>query len=124
MWETRHPETIKSSIFEEMRKLGANYAEAHYSGGNDEGGVESLDLFRDIPGEDDKTERIKVAVPDSEHFGWEHPLWRDFDDLLSLEFGTWAGDFTAFGTVIADLRENKITRSGEMSHYESDGDEW
>lgn len=114
MWETRSKESIKDSIFAQLRELGADYAEAGYEGGNDEGGVNDVAIYRHL----DEKERVEVALP--EGFGWESALHRDLDDLLSLDFGTWAGDFSASGTVYADLREQRIWREGVISSYEED----
>ena len=39
----------------------------------------------------------------------------------ATEFGSWAGEFSAYGTLFADTVTGKVTRSGEMqSGYDSD----
>lgn len=116
MWTTRSKEAIKASIFETLRSLNADYAEVDYSGGNDEGGVDDIVIYRHIEGADGE-ERLKLELPHE-----ESRLDHDFNELLSLDFGTWAGEFEAWGTVYADLRQNKVWRSGSQSVMEEDSD--
>lgn len=117
MWpfEEVDAEKTKTSIFEEMQKLGADYAEARYSGGNDEGGVDDVSIYRHVEG----GERLQLELPESADY-YDSPIRVAFDDLLSIDFGTWAGEFEAYGTVYADLRERKIWREGEVTTYASD----
>ena len=122
----------KASLFNVMREHGVNRVEAHYSGGNDEGGVQSLEVLQDPDGKD-------LPKPDSwitrdprrgeELSPWQvrdgkvheyHPLWEALDKMLSTEFGSWAGEFSAYGTLTADIKENLVQRVGEMSSYDSD----
>lgn len=128
------PVSIKSTIFSEMEKLGADYMEAGYSGGNDEGGVDDVQLFRRAaPRKRKNVEEMKVAgkltrmeriaLPPPGYLDYEHPLHEAIDSLLSIDFGTWCGEFHAYGTVIADLRTRTVTREGSQSteSWESDG---
>lgn len=117
MRETRSVQELKDAIFAGMKELGADYAEASYSGGNDEGGVDDVALYRHV-----EDERIEVATPTN--FGWDSPLFEALNDLLSIEFGTWAGDWSAHGTVFADLRQDRIWRRGEMSSYDPDNEDY
>lgn len=123
----------KQKLFEEMRKVGASRLEAHYSGGNDEGGVDSIDVLVN-----DKAEAIPVPemwtarAPKEGEMAWNkdgmvheyNPLFEAVDAMLTTEFGSWAGDFSAYGTLFADLKENRVWRSGEMSSYDEDGQEY
>lgn len=111
-----NPETITQRLLEELTKLGAVRMEARYSGGNDEGGVDDIHLFgpedqtvetpsswslrKPEPGEDVPWYRNKDGMVSE-----PHPLWVAADDLLSTEFGTWAGDFSAYGTLHANVQE-------------------
>jgi hypothetical protein len=45
---TRSVASLKAAILSRLRELGATRMEAHYSGGNDEGGVDSIDVFRPV----------------------------------------------------------------------------
>jgi hypothetical protein len=42
-------------------------------------------------------------------------LYRLVDDLLEGEFGTWAGEFSAHGTVFATVSDGRVWREGETS---------
>lgn len=126
--------TAKSALFEEMRKVGASRLEASYSGGNDEGGVDGIEKLLDaegnaleIPGawiereprDDDPAYRIREGKVNE----W-HPLYEAADGMLSTEFGSWAGEFSAHGTLFADLKENRVWRDGSQSSYDVDGQEY
>ena len=100
----------KSKLFSVMRDHGISYLEASYSGGNDEGGVDEIEVMRD-----DRGELVTI-----EKLNWQHPLTEACDRMLSTEFGSWAGDFTAHGKLYADMKEDKVWRSGEMSSYSPD----
>lgn len=100
----------KGKLFTAMREHGIDYLEARYSGGNDEGGVDEIEVMKDSRGETVTIEKLN----------WEHPLTEAVDGMLSTEFGSWAGDYTAYGTLFAKVSENKVWRSGQMSGYTDD----
>lgn len=104
----------KRKLFDAMQECGVAYLEARYSGGNDEGGVDEIETLKDSRGE-------TVTI---DNIGWEHPLWEAVDGVLATEFGTWAGDFSAYGTLTADLKTGKVSRAGEMSSYAGDSHEY
>src|SRR5574338_968473 len=104
----------KSNLLESMRKHGVAYLEARFSGGNDEGGVDEVSVMRDAAGND-------VELP---NMGWEHELQEACDAMLSTEFGTWAGDFSAYGTLTADLKTGKVSRAGQVSGYTDDSNDY
>jgi hypothetical protein len=91
-----------------LRNLGAGYMEAEYSGGGDEGGVEQITLYRKRsavlypPGVD----RIALELEPS------HPLWRAVDAFLATEYWSWAGDFSASGTLYALLAKKRVWVDG------------
>lgn len=126
--------TAKSNLLEELRKTGGVRLEAGYSGGNDEGGVTDVRVL-DANGE-------KIDVPDQitrarreGDSDWmvgedglvhdSHPIWEAADEMLSTEFYSWAGEFSAWGTLYATLPDGKVWREGEMqSGYDSDRAEY
>lgn len=112
----RSIDVLKAAIFEEMVKLGADVAQADYSGGNDEGGVDGVSLFRYAV--DANGERKLEQISNVDHY--EHPLHLAFDELLGHDFGSWAGEYQAEGTVTANLIEQTITREGQMQTYDTD----
>lgn len=104
-------EENKAKLFAAMKEHGVSYLEAHYSGGNDEGGVDEVEVLKDASG----------GLVTIESMGWQHPIQEACDRVLSGEFGTWAGDFSASGRLYADMKENKVWRSGSTSTYIDDG---
>ena len=58
-----------------------------------------------------------VRVFDAEVGDWDDDdsLYRLVDDLLEGEFGTWAGEFSAHGTVFATVADGRVWREGEQS---------
>lgn len=113
----------KSKLFEEMRKVKASRIEAGYSGGNDEGGVNDIRVL-DAAGEPMfvNPERTEGGYA---NLDWQHPLLLAADAMLSVDFGSWAGEFEAYGTLYADVKENKVWREGSIqSGYDSDSNEY
>ena len=124
------PTRTKNTLFDLMAQHGASKLEASYSGGNDEGGVGSLQLL-DAAGEKLETPEMWITRTPKEgerayhHDGLiheYHPLYEAVDNVLSLEFGTWAGDFNAYGTLYADATTREVRREGSISHEEYDDD--
>lgn len=113
------PSGAKARLFTEMGNVGASRIEAHYSGGNDEGGVTSIQVLN-AGGE------IMFANESGQSdLDYEHPLFQAADDMLSVEFGSWAGEFSAYGTLYADFKQHKVWREGEMqSGYDADSHEY
>lgn len=121
----------KVHLLRAVREAGAVRLEADYSGGNDEGGVNGIRIW-DAKGEeltapdsftqrDPKPGDSEWAIRDGKVSEY-HPLWQAADDMLATEFGSWAGEFSAYGTLFVDTVEGKVTRSGEVqSGYDSDG---
>lgn len=118
----------KIALMEELKKAGAVRMEAHYSGGNDEGGVDDLKLFNEAEKEITAPERGQYRDPvgDERGFGPNgqvyvyDSLWQAADDMLSTEFGSWAGEYSAYGVLHANLKEDKVWRDGQMSSYDDD----
>lgn len=127
--------TAKANLLAALRDTGGVRLEADYSGGNDEGGVTNIRVF-DKKGE-------KIDVPDTilrprkaSDGSWVkndangmvqdyHPLWQAADEMLSTEFYTWAGEFSAWGTLYATTADGKVWREGEIqSGYDSDRAEY
>jgi hypothetical protein len=94
------PQVYVRQCIDELTKLGAVRLEATYSGGNDEGGVDEIQIFN--------------AADEALAFegNWEHPLQEAANDLLSTEFYTWAGEFYAYGTLHVDVVTGKARREG------------
>lgn len=105
----------KTDSMAALRKRNAVKANAHYSGGNDEGGVDEIVLVL----KDGTTETIhpQYAKWDRET-GKQIPLTREeeaINDLFELlaspvynEYGSFAGDFHCHGVVVYDVEENTV----------------
>jgi hypothetical protein len=104
------PVAITRRLVNEMTRLRAGRLEADYSGGNDEGGVQGIHLF----GRDGN--RIEGS------YSWDSPIWALADELLSTKYGSWAGDWSAYGTLIVDAREHRAWTEGQLQVYEADED--
>jgi hypothetical protein len=113
--------SAKVVLLDAVREAGAVRLEADYSGGNDEGGVNEIRIFdakgEALPVPDSWVER-DPKPGDSE---WAiragkvseyHPLWAAADAMLSTEFGSWAGEFSAWGMLFADIKEDRVWRDG------------
>lgn len=104
-------EGAKQKLFAAMKEHGVSYLEASYSGGNDEGGVDEVEILKDADGG-------SITI---ENMAWEHPIHEACDSVLGTEFGSWAGEFTAYGRLYADMKEGKVWRTGQQSSYHDDG---
>ena len=107
-------EENKAKLFAVMKEHGVSYLEAYYYGGNDEGGVQEVEVLKDASG----------GTITIESMGWQHPIQEACDRVLSGEFGTWAGDFSASGRLYADMKENKVWRAGQQSVDQADSNEY
>lgn len=101
------PKAITRGLLVVIEKLGATRMEASYSGGNDEGGVDQIRLFNG---------QTPVEAPDD-----EHPLWEFADNLLSTEYGTWAGEFHASGILHANVNGKRAWTEGTYETYDDTG---
>ena len=120
----------KVELLRVVREAGATRLVASYSGGNDEGGVDGIVLIdaegKEMPTPDQWIERdpkpgdSEWAIRDGKVSEF-HPLWAAADAMLETEFGSWAGEFSAYGQLVADTVTGKVTRTGEIqSGYDSD----
>lgn len=110
------PQTATRECIRAMAEFGAVKLEASYSGGNDEGGVDGIKLFN-AKGEEVPAPEMWIQDPTAPaDRPWEgskyHPLFQAADNILETEYGTWAGEFTAWGTLYVDAAQNKAWREG------------
>jgi hypothetical protein len=106
------PQRYVDVLTDAMRQLGAVKLVASYQGGNDEGGVQDITSLLDANGNEIETANLT----------WDGPLWRAADDVLTTKFGSWSGDWSAFGELICDLNEGRCYTEGVMSAWNEDTD--
>jgi hypothetical protein len=104
----------KGELFSVMRQHGVNFLDASYSGGNDEGGVDEIEVMKDDRGE-------PVTI---ENLHWLHPLKQAVDSMLSPDFGSWAGEFSAHGHLFADVSAGRVWREGSYEVPQDTGGNW
>lgn len=115
------PREYAAKVLEQLSLLGAEFMWATYEGGNDEGGVTGIVLYRSVVqdnlSEPGGIDEIQLPTP----LTWESALWRATDELLSTEFGTWAGDYSAEGCVYAIASQKRVWSDGTEMVRSDDG---
>lgn len=106
----------RPEVFAELASRGADRAVVSFSGGNDEGGPDSIALqrgdeeIRTLPtwaGEGDTAAKADAQLADA------------LSDPIFEEYGTFAGDFDVTGEVIWDLDGETVAMvRDERSEYE------
>ena len=112
----------KNQVFALLSARGAHKAVLRYNGGNDEGGVDSITLHFPI-GEGQFNE---VDLPTAWQAGGED---RELAELLEApvdaKYGSWAGDFSAYGTLTWDCDARTVVMDDyEQSEYANTREEW
>ena len=121
---------------------GATLAVIGYSGGNDEGGADSVTLYKgtvtgrtfvekhfgsygsELP---EGFEKLEYEDPEAWDENYDNRNAKSIvgqaDQLLSGEFGTWAGEFSAYGALYVIPGKNEVWRKGtyEVSSGDEDG---
>jgi hypothetical protein len=118
-----------AEVFRRIREWGAARAVVEFSGGNDEGGADSIVLY-DREGEmigevhghyagghwDPEKGRF-VEVPPTPEQRIEAELAEALEGPVYEEYGGFAGDFSVSGRVTWDAQTGKVSMSGEESEY-------
>jgi hypothetical protein len=115
-------------ILAKMEEFGISHIEASYSGGNDEGGINS------VMATDDKGTPVELTedrfIDTGETWGNGQPrmtyneaaLKSLLDSLLSTKYLSWAGDFEAHGTLYVSLKERRAWTQGEETTWQEESD--
>ena len=116
-FETRTNQQIIDECVEAMKALGAVRLEGEYSGGNDEGGIEIMRLFGpndvEIECPPHSTQVPDERSPSGFRFEYdESGIWAKADKVIGLEFGSWAGEFNAWGTLIVNADDRTARYDG------------
>lgn len=99
-----------------LEARGAVLLAADYSGGGDEGGVQQITLYatveRDGDGEPqlDHPRADQVILPYTGD--WNDPLWERCDRILSTPYGSWCGDYSAWGVLYIDVAKRRCWMDG------------
>lgn len=75
--------------------------------------------FEPVKATDDLV-RLFGVEGDWEDEDQENSLYHLVDSLLESEFGSWAGEFSAHGTIYATVKDGRVWREGETSHMSWD----
>jgi hypothetical protein len=125
------PEDVRRAL----KFFGAKGAVGSFSGGNDEGGYDDIKLVAEWHEPLDEDRLTADTVPNFTALDVEVPLWADWPeswDLLVLterlerglgNWGSFAGDFYVYGTVILDENgKGYVVAAERVDHYESYGE--
>lgn len=117
---TVQPET-KRKVFALLKAKGAIKAVLSYNGGNDEGGVDDITLV--LEGVDENGKNIEVDHPTQWNGGEE--LAELLEGPVDSKYGSWAGDFSAYGTLTWDVEAGTVVMDDyEQSGYDYNQERW
>jgi hypothetical protein len=114
---TEETRMSRTEVFAELASRGADRAVVQFSGGNDEGGPDSIMLYR---GEDEMhTLYAWPCEPNTASTKADADLTDALSDPVFEEYGTFAGDFDVTGEVIWDVEGETVQMiRDERSDYE------
>lgn len=104
LWQlmgTQDPQTLIRQALSRMQEEGFIRIEANYEGGNDSGGVTHCEAHR---ADGTQVELAHAWAADKYD---EDSLWAICDNILGTNFGTWAGEFYANGTLFIDPSDER-----------------
>jgi len=125
----------RDKVFATLKGMNVAKVEVFYSGGNDEGGVNQIDLF-DADGKKIRSMEEYYggnSVWDEAIKGWKQAEAPTDEQRLSQalcipvydKYGSFAGDFYVDGTITWDVENRKVRDHGteQVSHDESFDDD-
>jgi len=127
----RYERTSKQDVLKELRRRGVAQAVVNFSGGNDQGGIDSIDLY-DAAGEKlDAPEEMYDSEYDPEQKRYvERPLTPEqkagnelingLGEPVYARYGSFAGEFSVWGKVTWDVATGQVTMSGDVETPRSD----
>ena len=111
----------KNRVFAMLKEQGAIKAVLSYNGGNDEGGVDDITLV--LESVDEGGKNIEVDYPGQWDGGGE--LAELLEGPVSFKYGSWAGDFSAYGTLTWDVEAGTVVMDDyEQSGYDYNQERW
>lgn len=115
---TLEPST-KARVLADLKARGVSKAVLDYNGGNDEGGVDGITFYMvdsDVP----------VDFPIQwEGTGDDKELARLLEGPVDSKYGSWAGEFSAYGTLTWDVGANTVVMDDHVQdEYRDEREEW
>jgi hypothetical protein len=122
MSKLTEPRMTRPEVFAELTSRGADRAVVMFSGGNDEGGPDSVTLYK---GEEEvRTLSTWPCEGDTTSAAADGDLADVLSDPVFEEYGTFAGDFDVTGEVIWEVESQAVQMiRDERSDYEH-SEEW
>lgn len=112
----------QEQVFAELRKQGVTRVEVQFSGGNDEGGADSITLFQ---GDKEVGELVDVSGGgrwDPELRQWVEKVLTPEDELAKAlagpvydRYGSFSGEFNVEGVVTWDVEKGTVKTKGQES---------
>jgi len=104
--------------FAEITRRGFVRAEVHFSGGNDEGGPDSINFI--LSEIDPETKEQRVVRCTDDYWSTSDELVKWLGELPSSRYGSFAGEFNVYGVIIVDPsnKEKPIAWSVDEQVYE------
>lgn len=115
-------EVSKREVFSLLRAKGAVKAVLSYNGGGDEGGVDEITLHvKTADGE-----IVEVDHPGSwDAEGEDGRLSKLLEAPVDHKYGSWAGDFEAYGTLTWDVEAGTVVMDDHVKDsYRDEREEW
>lgn len=94
----------RGEVFAQLASRGADRAVVRFSGGNDEGGADAVDLYR----EQQHLCTISAWSSHEDATSADAPLVDALSQPVFKAYGTFAGDFDVTGEVIWDVKAQTV----------------
>ena len=112
----QHEKAVSSleQLIEAIGETGADLLVGSFNGGNDEGGIDDISLYRrreDYIGTDPK--EMEEIQYDTQGSYWSDPIYGLANEIMSDEkYGGWAWEGSAWGMFYVDTRLRKAWEEG------------
>ena len=113
----------KSHVFALLSARNAFKAVLSYNGGNDEGGVEDITLH--VMNENGEVSEVDFPCRWDAAEGDDKELATLLEGPVDAKYGSWAGDFSAYGTLTWDRDTGTVVMNDyEQSGYDFNQETW
>lgn len=104
----------RDQVFDALAEMGAVKAQVHFSGGNDEGGSDYIQI---ILGDGEKKDIHEYVWGDSDQTAEETELAIDLAVPVYDAYGSFAGEFSVSGVIEWDVVKREVKMSGEEQDW-------